>query len=55
LIKLQSLIYQIDELKEMVSEKQFHKMFFDSMQAYIMHLELEVAKIQVSNSESEED
>jgi len=53
--RAKELIDEIDELKEMVNEFMFHKMFFDVMQAYILHLELELACIQVKESNSDDD
>lgn len=52
--KVEKLIYQIDAIKEKVDHEVFNKVFFDVMQSYILHQELELAKVQVRYVNDEE-
>ncbi|MDD2265666.1 6-hydroxymethylpterin diphosphokinase MptE-like protein [Sulfuricurvum sp.] len=44
---------KIDVIKEKVESLEFSKMFIDTVQSYIFHQELDLAKIVVQNAESE--
>ena len=45
--KVEKLVHKIDMIKEKVDVETFNKVFFDVMQSYILHQELELAKVQV--------
>ncbi|NOQ29648.1 MAG: DUF115 domain-containing protein [Helicobacteraceae bacterium] len=50
-----SLMEDIDKVKIKFSDQEFVDIFIDATQALIMHQELELAKIQVRNSQSDEE
>ena len=53
--KVEKLIHKIDGIKEKVDNDVFNKVFFDVMQSYILHQELDLAKIQVRYADNDED
>lgn len=52
--KAEELVYKIDKIKEIVDNDAFNKVFFDVMQSYIIHQELELAKVQVRYAPDDE-
>ncbi len=48
-----TLSERIDQIKEKVESLEFSKMYTDTVQSYIFHQELELAKIVVKNTESD--
>jgi hypothetical protein len=52
--KAEKLVYKIDKIKEKVDNDTFNKVFFDVMQSYIIHQELELAKVQVRYAPDDE-
>jgi hypothetical protein len=52
--KVEKLIHKIDLIKEKVDHDVFNKVFFDLMQSYILHQELELATVQVRYVDNEE-
>jgi len=46
---------RIDVIKEKVESLEFSKMYIDTVQSYIFHQELDLAKIVVKNAETEEE
>lgn len=50
-----SLIEEIDTVKDMSQEDPFNKVYMDLVSSFIAHQELELAKVQVSNTETQED
>ncbi|WP_456323812.1 motility associated factor glycosyltransferase family protein [Hydrogenimonas sp.] len=53
--KLGIIIEKIDEIKKMYDDKNFSSIFFDLIQPFIMHQELELATIQVKDAKTEMD
>jgi len=49
------LIEEIDEVKELTQEDPFNRVYMDLVSSFIAHQELELAKVQVSNTETRED
>lgn len=52
--KAEKLIHKIDVIKEKVDNDTFNKVFFDVMQSYVLHQELELATIQVRKVDDDE-
>jgi hypothetical protein len=52
--KAEQLVYKIDAIKEKVDSDTFSKVFFDVMQSYVIHQELELAKVQVRYAPDDE-
>jgi len=52
---LLSLIDEIDKIKEEVESLEFSKMYVDTVQSYIFHQELELAKLMIENSTTQEE
>ncbi len=53
--RLLLLIERIDKIKQYFGEKKFADLFLDTLQSYIYHQELELAKIQVRHTENDLD
>ncbi|MEA1955650.1 MAG: 6-hydroxymethylpterin diphosphokinase MptE-like protein [Campylobacterota bacterium] len=52
--ELLTLIEEIDVIKAEVESDEFSKMFTDTVQSYIFHQELNIAKLMVENSQTDE-
>ena len=52
---LLDLMKEIDLIKEEVESLEFSKMYVDTVQSYIFHQELELAKLMIENSETQEE
>lgn len=52
--KAEKLIHKIDVIKAKVDNDTFNKVFFDVMQSYVLHQELELAMIQVRKVDDDE-
>ena len=52
--KLLQLIEEIDEIKAKIETLEFSKMYIDTVQSYIYHQELNLAKLMVENSKTDE-
>ncbi|WP_456449508.1 motility associated factor glycosyltransferase family protein, partial [Hydrogenimonas sp.] len=53
--RLQIIVEKIDEVKAMYDDENFSSIFFDLIQPFIMHQELELATIQVRDAKTEMD
>ena len=53
--ELLKLIEEIDEVKAKVETLEFSKMYIDTVQSYIYHQELNLAKLMVENSKTDEE
>lgn len=53
--KLLKIIENIDEIKEKIESPEFSKMYTDTVQSYIFHQELDLAKLMVENSKTDEE
>ncbi|WP_456452494.1 motility associated factor glycosyltransferase family protein [Hydrogenimonas sp.] len=51
--KLQKIVEKIDEVKQMYDDREFSTAFFDLVQPFIMHQELDLARIQVRDTQTE--
>lgn len=47
--EVQQLINEIDDIKDYFLDEKFNRVFYDIIQSYIIHQELEIAKIMVSH------
>lgn len=53
--KLDNLSDKIDAIKQLFSERKFTNYFMDAIQSYIFHQELDIAKVLVINTTSEDE
>ncbi|HQS66669.1 MAG TPA: DUF115 domain-containing protein [Sulfuricurvum sp.] len=50
---LQELSDKLDEIKDIIDNKQFNQMFFDTIQSFMIHLEIDLAEVYTSNPQSD--